>query len=478
MALTGGRIVVGENRLVSSPSLVDANNSPTMARHPLRPEKVIVVHRVDRPDYSARLEWSNDGGASWTPTALPLPVGKARPFTPHAAFAPDGTLSVVYVNLEGAGNVPANLWFATSRDGGRSLDGPIRVAGPLTFQPRIAVSPRGIIHITWLQGAEVGTLSLPGGPNAVVAVASRDGGRTFSSPVAVSDPHRARVAAASPVVDSTGALAVVYQDYKDDRRDFENLDGPPWDRPFSLVVARSPDGGRSFSPGNELESGVVAARRFLVFLPESPSVAAGPGGVLYVAWTDGRNGDEDVFLRRSGNGGTTWDEPVRVNDNAVGDGTSQYLPRVAVAPDGRVDVVYFDRRRDARNVMNDVFIASSHDGRRFGNIRISSRSFDSQIGPVTAPHLGVDLGNSLALVSGNRTTIAAWTDTRLGNADSGRQDIAFSAVAVGRRPPPWARPPATALLFGTSLAAVLHWRSSRVRAGKGSTPALASLRGT
>ena len=33
---------------------------------------------------------------------------------------------------------------------------------------------------------------------------------------------------------------------------------------------------------------------------------------------------------------------VRVNDNATGDATDQYLPILAVAPSGRVDVAYYD----------------------------------------------------------------------------------------------------------------------------------------
>jgi hypothetical protein len=133
---------------------------------------------------------------------------------------------------------------------------------------------------------------------------------------------------------------VPYEDFKNDRRDFENLEGPPDPGPFSLVVTRSDDGGCSFSSGVEFEAGIVPTKRFLVFLPELPSLAAGSGELLYAAWHDGRHGGEDVFLRRSDDGGATWSGPVRSNDNAVSDGTDQYLPRVAVAPDGRVDVLF------------------------------------------------------------------------------------------------------------------------------------------
>jgi hypothetical protein len=333
------------------------------------------------------------------------------------------------VNLEGRGNVPANLWLSKSSDGGRTLSRPRRIAGKLSFQARVAAGPGHTVYITWLKAEDVGLLQLAG-PSPVVATRSRDGGRTFSRPVRVSDPSRERVGAASPVIDSHGNHVVLYEDFKDDRRDFQNLEGPPWKQPFSLVVTR-PVGDRGFSQAVQVDGNVVPTRRFLVFLPEFPSLAAGPGNTLYAAWSDGRNGDEDVFLRRSGNDGRTWSSPKRVNDNREGDGTSQYLPRVDVSPEGRVDVLFLDRRRDHKDVMTDATLASSHDdGESFTNTRISTRSFDSRVGATASPNLPIDFGSRLGLLSENGRSLAAWTDTRLGSADTGRQDIFAAAYEV------------------------------------------------
>ena len=440
---------VGENRAVNPNALIDANNSPELVRNPRQPANLVVAHRIDRPGFSARLEVSTDGGRRWTPTELPLPNGLDRPYAVDAAYGPDGTLHVVYSNLEGSGNRPANLWISTSTDGGRTLGPPARVAGALAFQPRVAVAPTGAVHVVWLQATEVGQLSLGAGPNPVVTAVSADGGRSFSTPVTVSDPARPRVGAASLVVDGD-EVTVLYQDFGDDRRDFENLDGPAWDEPTTLVVARSADGGHTFGTGVEVDREVVLTRRFFPFAPEYPSLAAGPGG-LYVAWADGRNGDLDVFLRRSTDGGRSWAGPVRVNGNRRGDGTSQYLPRVAVAPDGRVDVAFLDRR-DRDDVLTDVTLASSHDGgRTFSDVRVSSRSFDSRIGPAAGPLLEVDLGTRLGLLAERDRSVAAWTDTRLGTADTDRQDIAFAVVDAGADPLLTRRP----VLAGVALAGVL-----------------------
>ena len=50
-----------------------------------------------------------------------------------------------------------------------------------------------------------------------------------------------------------------------------------------------------------------------------------PSGRIYVVWPDSRNGDPDILLIWSGDGGTTWSAPVRVNDDAVGNKADQFF---------------------------------------------------------------------------------------------------------------------------------------------------------
>lgn len=453
---------VGRNVFVNADGLIDANNSPTVARNPTRPDNVVVVHRVDLPGFSALLQVSNDGGRAWQTTALPLPPDKDRPFAADAAFAPDGTLFVVYVNLEGPGNRPDNLWVARSDNGGRSLSPPVRVAGALSFQARIAVDQQSVVHLTWLKVADVAPYAIVGYPSPVVSAHSTDGGRTFSEPVEVSDPDRQRVGAASPTIDSDGNLVVLYQDFKKDSRDYQNLDGPVWEDPFALVVSRSTDGGKTFSPGVEVDAGLVPAKRFLVFLPEFPSIAAGPGRSLYVAWADAREGDEDVFIRRSGDGGATWGPPVRVNDNRVKDGTRQYMPRVAVAPNGRVDVIFLDRRADPADVLTHASLGvSDDDGATFENVRVSNASFDSRVGFSANAKLEVDLGSRLGITSRDEDAFAVWTDTRLGTEDTARQDVAAARIRISESDSsPIARVPVVGgLLLVSALSLLGWWRS-------------------
>ncbi len=341
LALTSpGDIEVDGNVLVNPEGIIDVSNSPTVAYNPAREGNVVVSFRKDRPGYSALLAYSYDGGESWQQTVLPLPPditgctasqNEPCPFAPDLAFAPDGTLA------------------------------------------RVTVDPKGPVHATWLQANEVGLLRYAGRPPEIVTARSDDGGRTFASPVRVNDPQRERVVAPSPVIDDDGHLVVMYQDLKANRRDFENQPGPAAELPFALVLTRSTDGGRTFAPGTELESEILATRRFLPFLPELPQLAASDGK-LYATWADGRNDPQQKKLL-------------------------------------------------------DAYLATSTDGgKTFDNVRLSVRSFDKSIGPSFGEAYGTDFGTKLGLAHGDGRLFASWVDTGAGTEATGRQDVNFAAV--------------------------------------------------
>jgi len=67
---------------------------------------------------------------------------------------------------------------------------------------------------------------------------------------------------------------------------------------------------------------------------------------VYAGFHDGREGSADVWVWASKDRGLTFKAPTKVNATTGQDRTSQYLPRLAVSPSGRLDVVYYDRRAD------------------------------------------------------------------------------------------------------------------------------------
>ena len=426
------------NILVNREGMIDVSNSPTVAYNPAREGNLVVTYRKDRPGYDALISYSFNGGQSWEQSVLPLPQGITGctasqgapcPFAPDIAFAPDGTLYVVYVNLVGNGNRPDNLWISTSTDGGRTLSIPTKIAGALTFQQRVTVDPNGPVYVTWVQAAEVGFLRFADPPPRIVTARSDDGGKTFAAPVPVSDQQRPRVLGPSPVIDGDGQLVVMYQDMKGNRRDYEYQEGPAAELPVALVLTRSTDGGRTFAPGVEIEADMLLTRRFLPFLPEIAQLAISPAGRMYATWADGRDGDDDVFLRSSSDGGQTWSPALKVNDNGA-DGTAQFLPNVTVGPGERVSVVFLDGRHDPDGKqLLDAYLATSTDGgKSFDNVRLSVKSFDESIGPTFGELYGTDFGTRLGLTHGGGNLYAAWVDTSAGSQATGRQDVNFAVV--------------------------------------------------
>ncbi|HET7722881.1 MAG TPA: sialidase family protein, partial [Acidimicrobiales bacterium] len=166
--------------------------------------------------------------------------------------------------------------------------------------------------------------------------------------------------------------------------------------------------------------------------PEIPQLAVSPAGKMYATWADGRDGDDDVFLRSSSDGGQTWTPARKVNDNGA-DGTDQFLPKVAIGPGERVSVVFLDGRNDpAKKEMLDAYLATSTDGgKSFENVRLTVKPFDGEnIGPTFGDLYGIDFGTRLGLTSGDGKLYASWVDTSAGTPATGRQDVNFAVVDV------------------------------------------------
>lgn len=441
---------------------LDAHNSPAAAAAPGRPDTVVVGDRIDSPRFSCSLHRSTDGGATWGPLPLPRAPDAPNCFWPDVAFDGDGRLLVLTTATGGRYNQPVGAWL--QRFDGTSPDGvPVRVAPSEAFHAHLATSP-GSVVVAWVQAPPENAeqpLGLVGASNPVVAARSTDGGRTWSRPVVVSEPGRRAV---HPVVvaGAGGALVVAALDLVDDRENYEGLHqgqaGPTPAGRWEVVAWRSTDGGASFGPGVTVAE-VDIPERVIVDLMGGPSLAAGPGGTpLYLAWDGGQGEARDVHLARSDDGGTTWGPP-----SALERPGEQLLPAVGVAPDGRVDLVFYDRGRDPTGTAVEAVVASSGDGgRRFDSTVVSPAPFDGTIGLGSSQGLP-QRGNQLALVSEPDRVLAFWGDASRGTVDDNLQDLAFAQVAVGEGGRAWLL--VAGGLFLAVAGAVMAARAGRRAAG-------------
>ena len=462
---------------------ISAHNSPTLARNPKNRANLAVANRIDTPRFSCALQVSFDAGGHWTQVAVPAPPGERLCYAPDVTFGADGTLYYSFVSLRGRANAPNAAWLVTSKDGGQTLSEPVPIQplGPLSFQVRMTADPKvpGRLYLTWLKASDVGLYKFTQTGNPIAFSRSDNGGGTWRSPVRVSSSARQRVVAPSSAVGPEGELYVAYLDLGDDRLDYEGAHegrgGPPYRGRWQLVVARSRDGGTTWQESTA-EKRLVPSERFIVFTPPFPSVAVDPeDGRIYAGFHDGRRGNADVLVWSLASGASSWTGPTRVNDTPPRDRTAQYLPKLSVAPDGRLDVAYYDRRADQRNVLNEVSLQSSFDrGESFTDrVRLSDRSFSSRIGYGSERGMP-DLGSRLGLMSTEERAMAVWSDTRGGNPASNKQDIARGVVAFSD-PPRLAGPVRIALLIGGILLAlagafVLLTRVAGYGARRGSPP--------
>ena len=433
-----GSIKAGANSFLDPRPGIEAHNSPAVAADPSRPAVLAVADRIDTPQFSCSLSRSDDGGSSWRQVEFDLPPQAPNCFWPDVGFDDKGELLVLFTSTGGRFNLPVSVWlqrFVADAPAGPAT----QVTGPLGFHSTLAVDgPR--VAVAWLRAGPT-TVDKPVGfapPHALVVVRSEDGGRTFASPVAVSEVDRL---VALPTVLITGREVVVGAlDLGDDRLDYEALhdsqSGPPHEGRWRVVTWTSNDGGITFGPTATVADDLVIPQRIIVNLGPRPGFARDPrSGRLYATWDAGRDDDRDVFLSWSDDGGTAWAPAVSILPR-VG---TQTLPAVSVSPGGRVDVVFYDRGREPEDVLAEVVLASSWDGgRSFRASTLSDRSFDSGIGFGSAQGIPV-IASQMAALSEQGRAVVFWTDTRKGTVDTNRQDIAVAAAAVeAPEPTVWA----------------------------------------
>jgi hypothetical protein len=420
-AVTDVKVTLDNNNVdgLSPTASFDARNRPqnetSVAISPVDRDIVAIVSRDRR---LANLNWigvniSNDGGATWFNTMIPgfpsdtSPAGLASPLKgrnyssdPSVRFDGAGNLYVSGVALGSdfyQSDVPDNFVYVA-----KYHYTPGTPAGVSTFN--LAANPPDFTY-AFTTVVELGAISFrlpppengyfagqgedkpwlavdtnpssPGFGNIYIAFTtftlgaapvlfsrSSDGGSTFSQPLPISVQGSAgtlNTFGPNIAVGSDGRIYVSYQRY-----DHGTI------VPRGVDVVRSDDCGRHFGKPVPAASGFVAMGVMEPGVGTQTELMPGLAvddtnpDVVYVAYMakTGSPSHADIFVARSTNGGTTWEAPVKVNDDATS--KHQFFPTMAVS-NGALHVAWYDFRDSpnpgspsATNTVLNVYYASSN----------------------------------------------------------------------------------------------------------------------
>ena len=436
---------------------------PHMAADPTRPGHLAIAYTAATGN-PCSLATSVDGGATWTsislvPGVLAFPASATNPGvqfdtcqTPSVTFGPDGTL--FYAFMANMAFTAGNVFLTASTDGGQTFRIPQQLdvnarpptdpvsGGDFAYAPLITADQttgggRGNVYVAFGQYQPSNNFTF--GQERVVTCGAAQlqgyvagGSLRCGGPIQVSMFGKRHLLTDYPVVGPDGRLYVSWTD--------DDETGPSGDYggPVNFEVVSSGDHGVTFTTPTVADRIASICPGFICPGPAGgapstvfsyASLAAGPAtGDLYLAVSGPRGVASRVSVSVSHDSGLTWGSRQIVGAIA-GQASEQHSPNLAVAPDGRVDLAYYDVTEGG---MQDTYITSSLDGgTTFSPPRkISNVSSDENIlGPNSA-----DI--SIGSVATDAGFAVAWADTRRGTIDSGKADIGFATTIPSPPAPP------------------------------------------
>jgi len=149
----------------------------------------------------------------------------------------------------------------------------------------------------------------------------------------------------------------------------------------------------------------------------------------------GFNTGSEVMFVRSTDGGQTFSAPKRVNDDPVNHNKWHWMGTLAVAPNGRIDSIWFDTRNAANNTDSQLFYSYSTDA---GNTWSPNVAVSNAFNPFLGYPNQDKMGDYMTIVSDNTGGDVAYAATF--NLE---EDIYYVRVTPGLAPTPTPSPTST-----------------------------------
>ncbi len=356
--------------------------------------------RVTPANRRVGYSYSTDGGTTWAPSRLldsTLLPGFPRNSDPAVGIDSAGNFYIAVICIGGTGA----LAIYKSTDGGETFPNAYLIANNGSEDKEYIgtdLTPGSPyynnIYISWTRFS---------GETGIKLTKSTNAGVNWADAVPVSDEFFG-VQGSDVAVGLDGEVYVSW------------LDGTTNDD--IVRFDKSTDGGNSFGIDKTISQGtspvIPISSSGITFPSIATDISNGPGrGNIYVAFCDSRNGDPDIFLSRSTNRGLNWSTPLRVNDDAVGNGKLQCWPWIGVNDSGKIVINFFDSRNTTSNTVVESYIAYSSDGGiSFANYKVST-----QPTPTVQPNSDVRFGDYIGVDYYRDRVVPVWTDERSGGTN-------------------------------------------------------------
>lgn len=295
---------------------------------------------------------------------------------PAVAIDAQGGIAVAYVD-----EARKDVFFQRfAADGSRQFDAPVNVSrNPASFSwlPRVLLARNDSrkVFVLWQE------ILFGGGSHGgdIFFARSEDGGHHFSPALnltmAASGMGKGRInrdiwhnGSLDLALAADGTLYAAWTEYH----------GGLW-------LARSADGGASFSRPQRIAGGDgdKPAR--------APSLAAGAGGMLYLAWTIGDDDGADIHVARSTDGGLHVEQPLLVAPSSA----YSDAPRLALDNEGVLHLVYAESSKGPFDRYRIRYTRSTDGARSFDAPRNISQPLPGKAVSAAFPEIAIDGGKAV-----------------------------------------------------------------------------------
>ena len=344
-------------------------DEPCIAIHPLNPSIQILGSNT------SYFFTSQNGGYNWAPLKITPPEGFYGDPVVHITSTGDWYLLHLARNskLEWPQTFDRIVFEKSNNQGlNWKSTGVGHNPGKMQDKPWIAVdenrkSPyNGRIYISWTEFDRYGSPK-PEDSSRIRFAWSVNQGDSFST-VVVSDSCGDAVDGDNTLEGATCAVGPKGEVYM------------AWAGKGKLWFDKSLDGGKTWGTDAAIEDQAGGWNNEdipgLMRANSMPFLSADKSGTLYLVFGDKRNGDYDVFVKVSQNGGKTWSPAMRLNNDALGNGKDQYMPAICVdRTKNKLYALWYDRSHSENNIFTDVYLCPLGKVKQGNPMRVTNYPF-------------------------------------------------------------------------------------------------------